>query len=250
MSTVAEPPALAPSPGGRTAPVPPGGAAFDPTPPAGTRFVLEGADWATYVRLADAPGNDRFKFTFDEPTGRLELEVPNGFFHERIAFRIGQLITAFARERGVRTAGAGALSLRRRRRGGADADQCFYVSSFDRLPAPQTNLLDLDRDPPPDLVVEVDVTSPGVSKLPIYARLGVREVWVWADGELTCRRLNDAGEYETTAESGELPGFPLAFSAELIRDRPDAADGELQDALVAHLRRDASPPSSSPPSSN
>ena len=38
--------------------------------------------------------------------------------------------------------------------------------------------------------------------------------------------------------STELLGFPLAFAAELIRDRPDAADGELQDALVARLGAD------------
>ncbi|MFH5804842.1 Uma2 family endonuclease [Alienimonas sp. DA493] len=228
MSALADPPALAP----------PRLASVDSTPPPGTRFVLEGVNWATYVRLADAPGNDRFKFTFDEPTGRLEIEMPNGFLHESASATLALLVSTFAREFGIRTKASGSLSLRRRRRGGADADESFYISSFDRLPAPRTNLLDLERDLPPDLVIEVDVTSPGVAKLPIYARLGVKEVWVWAEGALACHRLNDAGEYETASDSGELPGFPLAFAAELLRERPDAADGELQDALIERLRAD------------
>lgn len=230
MSALADPPALAP----------PRLASVDSTPPPGSRFVLEGVNWTTYVRLADAPGNERFKFTYDEPTGRLEIEMPNGFLHEAMAGALAVLILAFARERGIRTKTTRCLSLRQRRRGGADADESFYVSSFDRLPARDTNVLDLERDLPPDLVIEVDVTSPGVSKLPIYARLGVKEVWVWADGALTCHRLNDAGEYEATTDSAELPRFPLGFAAELIRERPDAADGELQDALIERLRADQS----------
>ena len=41
--------------------------------------------------------------------------------------------------------------------------------------------IDLDAgDSPPDLVVEVDLTNPSLSKLPIYAHLGVAEVWLFA----------------------------------------------------------------------
>ena len=122
---------------------------------------------------------------------------------------------------------------------GADGDEAFYITNFDRRPPWGTNLLNLAAGQvPPDLVVEVDVSNPSVSKLPIYARLSVPEVWVWRDDAIVCRRRNDAGEYEVVVESVELPGFPLAFAAALIRDRPDASDGELQDALVAHLREE------------
>ncbi|QDT15366.1 Uma2 family endonuclease [Alienimonas californiensis] len=210
--------------------------------PPGTRVVLDGVDWETYVRLADAPDTECFRFTFDEPTGRLEMERQGGFLHEVTSAAIALLTTAFARERGIRTHGVGSLSLRRPGSGGADPDESFYISSFDRLPARDTNVPDLERELPPDLVIEVDVTSPGVSKLPIYARLGVKEVWVWAEDALVCHRLNDAGEYDATTDSGELPGFPLAFAAELIRQRPDAADAELQDALIARLRENRGGP--------
>ena len=194
-------------------------------------------DWDTYVRLADDLENASCRFTYDAPTRRLEVEMPNGFLHECTSRQLALLVTAFARERGIRTRAVGSISLRQRRRGGADGDEAFYVGNLDRLPGRRTNVLDLaGGQAPPDLVIEVDVTSPGLSKLPIYARLGVKEVWVWADDAIAVYRPAEAGVDEPVAASVILPGFPLAFAAALLRDRPDAADAELQDALVEHLR--------------
>ena len=230
-----------PSPPGADAPDSPGPACPPAAPPRfappGGRFVLADVDWDTYEKLADGAGNESLGFTYDAATRELEVEMPQGLLHETVSGAIAVLILAFARERAIRTKTVRTVSLRRRRRGGADGDESFYVTNVDRRPAPGTNLLNLAAgDLPPDLVVEVDVTSPGVSKLPIYARLGVPEVWVWTDDAIVCRRLSDAGEYEVVGDSVELPGFPFAFAADLIRDRPDAADGELQDALVERLR--------------
>ena len=204
--------------------------------PPGGRAVFEGVSWEDYV-TADAVRDGHIRFTYDAVTRRLEVEMPQGFTHESVSDRIRLLIAAYARERSIRMGGAGSVTLRRRRRGGAEGDQSFYVSNFDRRPPWGTNLPDLAAgQEPPSLVIEVDVTSPGVSKLPIYARLGVAEVWVWSDHAITCRRLGDAGGYKVVPDSVELPGFPLAFAADLIRDRPDAADCELQDAFTEHLR--------------
>ena len=81
------------------------------------------------------------------------------------------------------------------------------------------------------------MTSPGVAKLPIYAALGVPEVWVWdaADDSLTARRLTDAGEYETVTASVELPDFPLTAAADLVRDRGGRDAGALQAAFAQRL---------------
>ena len=85
--------------------------------------------------------------------------------------------------------------------------------------------------------MEVDVSSPGVAKLPLYARLGVPEVWVWdhETDDLTARRLGDAGTYAIVTESVELPGFPLATAAELIRGWDGRDDGALEEAFAARL---------------
>ena len=94
------------------------------------------------------------------------------------------------------------------------------------------------------MAIEVDVTSPGVRKLPIYHGLGVPEAWVWdhAAQTLTAYRRRDGGEGagggwdESTTASGELPGFPLDAAADLIRGWDGRDDGALEDAFLARLR--------------
>ena len=209
--------------------------------PSVDRVVLGGADWAMYRRLRDAPENDGFKITYDGPLGLLEIEMSEGPLHASTSHLIGLLITAFGLERSVDLKGLGAVTLNRRDLDrGLEADETFYVRSLPDAPDLTTNALDLNAGSPPDIAVEVDVTSPGLSKLPIYAALGVPEVWVWdaADRSLTVRRLAE-NRYEVVDASGELPGFPVAAAAEAIRDRVDRPDTALMRAFAERLRADA-----------
>ena len=202
------------------------------------RLVLGGATWAVYRALRDAPENDRFKMTYDGPAGLLEIEMGEGPLHATVGAMLAVFVQAFRRERGLRVWCVGCVTLAREDLDrGLESDGCFYVGGVDAAPDLTANMLDLDAGAPPDLAIEVDVTSPGVSKLPGYAALGVPEVWVWnaADGRLTARRLDGDGGYEVVAESRELPGFPLAAAADLIRDRGGRDDGELEAAFVARL---------------
>ena len=204
------------------------------------RVVLGGANWSVYRALRDDPRNDRLKFTYDGPTGRLEIEMATGARHEHVSRLLAYFVVAFGQAGGPRFRSTGAVTLDREDLDrGLQCDESFYISHFADAPSSETDLIDLSGDrPPPDLAVEVDVTSPGLSKLPIYAALGVPEVWVWdaADGSLTARRLNDAGDYEVVTDSVELPGFPLTVAAELIRDRGGRGDGESQAAFAERLR--------------
>ena len=203
------------------------------------RFVLHDVDWATYRRLRASPENDGYRFTFDGPTGRLEVEVSQGPLHESVCSLLAYFVMAFRQHGGPRFWPTGAVTLNREDLDrGLDCDESFYLRTRDGAPDLDANRLDLSGGlRPPDLAVEVDVTSPGVSKLPIYAALGVPEVWVWddADATLTARRLTDAGEYEIVAQSVELPGFPLAAAAELIRDPGERDAGDLQAAFAGRL---------------
>jgi Uma2 family endonuclease len=148
--------------------------------------------------------------------------MPNGLLHENVSRLLAALILAFCEERKLPVRPSGAVTQNRQDLGrGLEGDESFYLSHAEAMRG--RNQLNLAAgDPPPDLCVEIDVTSPGVAKLPIYAALGVPEVWVWTDETLTVhRRAGDDG-YETAGESGELPGFPVAFAAELIARRDDA----------------------------
>lgn len=48
--------------------------------------------------------------------------------------------------------------------------------------------LDLTIDPPPDLVVEIDITASSLDKPSIFARFGIHEVWRYdVNGLRDCR---------------------------------------------------------------
>jgi Uma2 family endonuclease len=76
--------------------------------------------------------------------------------------------------------------------------------------------IDLLVDPPPDLVIEVEITSPAVPKLPVYARLGVPEIWMH-DGRAP-RILRLSGEhYENSGRSGVLPCLTESVLSEFLQ---------------------------------
>ena len=196
--------------------------------------VLWDVTFAEYAALRDKPANAHLRMTFDGPAGgRLGIEMPLGLLHESVAELLGLLIAAFCEERGRPMRASGSVTQRSERVGrGCESDKSFYLASAGAVAGKGT--LDLDAgDPPPDLVVEVDVTNPGSAKLPIYHALGVPEAWVWDGGAITVfRRGPDEMEPVEDGASVELPGFPLAEVAALTARH---AEGD-QTALLAEWR--------------
>lgn len=58
---------------------------------------------------------------------------------------------------------------------GFEPDSCFYIQHVEAISGKDE--VDLNTDPPPDLVIEIDITSPSLPRLPIFAGVGVPEVW-------------------------------------------------------------------------
>ena len=198
--------------------------------------ALGGVSWDDYVRFRDDPANEGVRLTYDQPSGRLEVGMPLGERHENVSRLLAALLFTFARVRRIPVKPVGSTTWRQSGVGGVEGDEAFYVTRFEEARGRIGNVPDLDGgDVPPDLIIEVDVTSPGVDKLPIYAGIGVSEVWVWQEDAITAYRLGDEG-YQIVEQSVELPGFPLAFAAELAANRSDAATFELEEAFAERLR--------------
>jgi hypothetical protein len=96
---------------------------------------------------------------------------------------------------------------------GFEPDACFYLDHADAI-APD-RALDLTVDPPPDLVIEVDITRASLDKLPIYAALGVPEVWRYTNGELEIRCLT-AEAYVVSEASRVLTGITATMVTRFI----------------------------------
>lgn len=176
------------------------------SPPEG-RVTLRNVGWGTYERLLEEREELRApRFFYDR--GVLEIVSPSAQ-HEKIADLIASFVRELAVERRIDLIGTGHTTFRREDLSrGFEPDGSFYLAENAGRVRGEADL-NLDAgDPPPDLVVEVDRTSFSLNKLPIYARLGVPEVWRYVleeRPEILALRSNREG-YAESAESTLMPG--------------------------------------------
>lgn len=180
--------------------------------PAEQRIVLSNVSWETYERLLEERREDRApRFTYDR--GMLEVMSPSSE-HESISYHVGLLVAVFAAEAGVDVYGVGSTTFKREDlERGFEPDACFYSRSPERVRGKKR--IDLDLDPPPDLIIEVDITSPSIDKLSIYARLVVPEVWRHAGGRFEILAL-EGGAYQEVERSVVLPSLTGNTLSELV----------------------------------
>ncbi len=96
---------------------------------------------------------------------------------------------------------------------GVEPDNCFYFQNESLVRGKLT--FDLEQDPPPDLALEVDLTSKSIPRLPLYARLGVPEIWQYENGMLTIYQLHQ-GVYQTSPTSAIFPQLNIPEIPQLI----------------------------------
>jgi Uma2 family endonuclease len=171
-------------------------------------IVLEGITWETYERLrdeTDASGRI-FYMTYDE--GTLEImgpSLPHEFGKKVIAVFIEDLVI----ELGWRFYPAGGVTIRRKRiRKGLEPDECYYIRSEPLVRDDEK--VDKQHIPAPDLVVEMEVTRRSIARRPIYARMGVPELWIYDGLSLQFLHLESTGGYEPSESSISFPFLKLA----------------------------------------
>jgi Uma2 family endonuclease len=181
------------------------------------RVILKNISWETFDRLLTEAGDKR-NTRFYYLDGTLEIMSPL-FIHEGSNRFIEALIGAAAEVLEMNLRRAGSVTLRLKpKKAGAEPDSSFYIQSEPLIR--HLNALDLQQDPPPDLVVEVDITSSSDRRFPIYARLGIPELWQYNGQDIQYYVLED-GKYVSIQIS---PTFPMIFADILL--------GYLQRRLV------------------
>lgn len=193
--------------------------ARSPSPPAALeidqRVFLHGMSWQAYEALLAWRGEkSAVRMTYLE--GELELMTPSRS-HESLKKRLARLVEAWAEEKGVALDGAGSWTLKNESaERGAEPDECYVLGDVEHATAP-------------DFAIEVVWTRGGIDKLEVYKKLGVPEVWIWADGALTFHLLRGA-RYVSAARSELLPKLDPAVIARFMT-------GGTQTDAVRALRR-------------
>jgi Uma2 family endonuclease len=173
-----------------------------PSPPSDVdqRVILYGVDWRSYSVLRELLDSPAVRMTYLE--GALEIMSPSPL-HEAVKKRIARLLELYALEREIPLNGYGSTTLRREIKArGLEPDECYVLGR--------------ELDAYPDLAIEVVLTSGGLDKLAVYSGLGVREVWMWIDGEIRAFTL-EGDTYVGRDRSALLPEVDLHQIAELAR---------------------------------
>lgn len=178
------------------------------------RFVLDHVPWGQYEAMLRVLDHRPIRVTYDR--GRMELMSPS-VPHEEFGFLLGLAIQAMAEELGFPCRGLKSATWKREVVArGIEADECFYLTNFHRIQGKKT--LDLDRDPPPDLCIEIEVSRSVIDRLSIYAALNVHEVWSFDGETIRVRELQPDGLYVERGRSPALPFVPLDELATFVSE--------------------------------
>ncbi len=187
--------------------------ATTPALPPGQRFLLSGMSWEFYEHLLEQLGDRPVRVTYDR--GALELMSPS-YRHESYSRLLGRMVQIIGEELEIPLKSAGSTTFRREPvERGLEPDDCFYIAHLSQILGKAE--LNLETDPPPDLAIEVDITHGSIDRIPIYAELGVPELWRFDGNALTAYHLEESGDYsEPGAESLAFPQIPLTKLAEFL----------------------------------
>ncbi len=173
--------------------------ATDGTP--GSGVLLRGISWDTYQALVlELESQPSKHLAYDN--GQLEIFMPLPP-HERYKRWIGRFVSVLTDGLNIEICSLSSCTWSHQDLAkGIEADECYYIQNEAAICGRMD--IDLLSDPPPDLAIEIDITSRYLPRLPIYAALGVPEVWRFDGETIVILSLVD-GSYQSVAKSIALP---------------------------------------------
>jgi Uma2 family endonuclease len=196
------------------------------------RTVLHNISWQTFEALLQDTGENRVsRFAYDG--GTLEIMTPL-FEHENPKSNFGNFIVALAEELDIEIKSAGSTTLKRRiTNQGIEPDNCYYIQNEIAVRGRQS--IDLESNPPPDLAIEIDITSSSVNKLGIYSALGVPELWKYNGRGLKFYQLVE-GQYIECEFSRAFPVVSVSDMSGFIEQSKTMGEIALLKSFRAWVR--------------
>lgn len=183
------------------------------TPHAENRILLRHVTWQAYEAILSIRGERRSP-RLSYYKGLLEFMAPLEA-HENSSDLIGNFINIVVEEAGLNIKSMGSTTLNRPDlRVGAEPDKCYYIANETLV---RGKTVDLSVDPPPDLVIEVDITNTNLNKNFLCADLGVPELWRFNGQTLTIYQLQD-GRYQEVTISPAFPKIPKDALYQFLSD--------------------------------
>ena len=168
----------------------------------GQCLILREISWTEFEAILEELGEHRgARVAYYQGVLEIRMPLPE---HEKAKIIIGEFVKILLDELEIDWEPYGSTTFKRQEMfAGLEPDDCFYIQNAARMIG--KNRLNLSVDPPPDLAIEIDVTSK--TQLSAYEALGVPELWCYADSKLQIFLLRE-GEYvqvENSPTFGDLP---------------------------------------------
>jgi Uma2 family endonuclease len=183
------------------------------------RFVLYDIGWEGYQALLKIVGDHGPRLTYAR--GNVELMSPL-MPHEGFSKRLGRIVETVAEELEIPIRPVRSITLNRQDLDrGLEPDESYYIANVGQIGNRME--LNLEVDPPPDLAIEVEITSRILDKLEIYAKLEVPELWRFDGETLTVLVLQADGFYTSSSRSSAFPFLPMDEVTRFLLD-PEMSD--------------------------
>ena len=165
------------------------------------RVILRHISWQTYqLLIQDFEQEPAMRLTYDQ--GNLEIRMPLDP-HETYKKLLGRFVEAATEELGLEIRSLGSRSCNREDLAkGLEPDQCYYIQNEALVRGIEQ--IDLSQFPPPDLAIEIDITSSSLDRFSIYADLRIPELWRY-NGQLLTIHVLQGNQYDLSGCSIALP---------------------------------------------
>ena len=171
---------------------------------AGSEVVLRHQTWTDYEAiLVSRQDNAAIKIYFDALTQEIQLMAPLPE-HGNKSDTLTDLVKVLLKKHGQDWQCFDPITLKRYGLKGIEPDACFYIEN--RRAILGKAQIDLEFDPPPDLAIEIDVTS--LTRPEDYADIKIPELWLYRDRTLLIY-LWDGQQYQASTVSRLFPIIPV-----------------------------------------
>jgi Uma2 family endonuclease len=200
----------------------------------GQLLVLDNVTWREYEAMGEAL-RDRpaLRMTYDR--GSLEIRTTSSR-HELLKTRLGKLIETICEELARPYISGGSMTFKRATlKRGFEPDNCYWIRHEQEM----RGRLDYDqqRDPPPDLTLEIEITRRAVDRMAIFAKFKIPEVWRYDGTTLRVNLLTSKGDYVESDSSPTFPGLPIRELTQFLQADPNQSILDWLQAVRAWVRK-------------
>jgi Uma2 family endonuclease len=171
--------------------------------PPGHRVLFHDVSWLEFEAILEELGEHRAsRIAYSQGTLEIRMPLPEHEFNKEI---IGDMVKILLEELEIDRECFGSTTFKRKSMlQGIEPDNCFYIQNSALMIGKKR--IDLTVDRPPDLAIEVDLTS--TTQLDVYEALGVPEIWRYENNKLQINVLEN-GKYVESAISPTFPNLPI-----------------------------------------